>query len=118
MDKKLLSKQEEKLLKIKERLESQLGSFAKESEESEDDWEAKMPSFDQGKSLEEEADEVEEFDTRLALERTLEKELKKVNHALDKIKKGRYGVCEKCGKSISSGRLDAYPQAGHCKNCS
>lgn len=118
MDKKFLSKQEEKLLKVKERLESQLNSFAKESEKSEDDWEARMPSFDQGTSLEEEADEVEEFDTRLALERTLEKELKKVNSALDKIKKGHYGVCEKCGKSISFGRLDAYPQAENCKSCS
>ena len=66
---------------------------------------------------EEEADEVEEFGTRLALENTLEKELKKIDHALDKIKKGKYGICEKCGKPISQGRLGVYPQAENCKNC-
>jgi len=117
MDKKFIKGQEEELIKMKKRLEEQLGSFAKESIQSKDDWEARMPDLDPGKSLEEEADEVEEFGMRLALEKTLEEELKKVNTVLEKIKKGKYGICEKCGQPISQGRLKAYPQAEHCKNC-
>ena len=101
----------------KAKLETQLRSFAKESTKVKGDWDAQMPSFDEGKSLEEEADEVEEFNTRLSLEKTLEQELKSVNRALEKIKKDKYGICEKCDKPISQGRLKVYPQAGTCKNC-
>lgn len=117
MDKKFLAKQEELLEEKKIKLERQLSSFAKKSDKIKGDWTAKMPSFDEGQSLEEEADEVEEFSTRLALERTLEQELKDVNLALDNLKKGKYGLCQKCGKAISQGRLRAYPQAQYCTKC-
>ena len=76
-----------------------------------------MPLYDTGGSLEEEADEVEEFSTRLSLGRTLEDELKKVNFALEQIKKGKYGICKKCGKPISQGRLRAYAPADQCTRC-
>ncbi|MBM4177406.1 TraR/DksA C4-type zinc finger protein [Candidatus Gribaldobacteria bacterium] len=116
MDKKFLEKQKERLLENKEELEKKLSSFAREAD-SRNDWTAEMPSFDPGTSLEEEADEVEEFGMRLALERTLENELKKVDFALDKIKKNKYGVCDKCQKTIPKGRLEAYPQAEFCAKC-
>ncbi|MDP2951364.1 MAG: TraR/DksA C4-type zinc finger protein [bacterium] len=116
MDKKFLSKQKEKMLLNKEELEKKLASFAKEGE-LKNNWTAEMPSFDPGTSLEEEADEVEEFGMRLALEHTLENELKKVDIAIDKMKKGKYGICEKCGKPIPKGRLEAYPQAEMCAKC-
>lgn len=116
MDKKFLNQQKEKMLKNKEELERKLNSFAKETD-AKNNWTAEMPSFDPGTSLEEEADEVEEFGMRLALEQTLENELKKVDVALDKIKKGKYGICEKCAKPIPKGRLEAYPQAEVCAKC-
>lgn len=118
MDKKTLKKLEDKLTEQKIKLENQLNSFAQKSETVENDWNAKMPSFDQGgSSLEDEADEVEEFGMRLALENTLEAELKKIDLALQKIKKGKYGVCEKCKKPIAPGRLEVYPQAELCAKC-
>lgn len=117
MDKKFIESQKQKLEKAKDKLEQQLSSFAEKDEKTEGDWSAKMPEMDTGKSLEEEADEVEEFGTRLALERTLETELKKVIYALEKIKKGKYGICGKCGKLISQGRLAVYPQADDCSKC-
>ena len=116
MDKKFLSKQKEKMLLNKEGLEKKLASFAKETDQK-NNWTAEMPSFDPGTSLEEEADEVEEFGMRLALEHTLENELKKVDIAIEKIKKGKYGICEKCNKPIPKGRLEAYPQAETCAKC-
>ena len=117
MDKNFIETQKKILEEKKDKLEKQLSSFAKQSSSSKGDWNAEMPSFDTDTSLEEEADEVEEFSTRLALEKTLEQELKDVITALEKIKKGKYGICEKCKKPISQGRLAVYPQAGSCKNC-
>lgn len=115
--KSFLEEQKEKLIQNKQRLEKQLASFAKESDKTAQNWDAEMPSFDPGTNLEEEADEVEEFGMRLALEQTLEQELKKVDLALERVKKGKYGVCEKCGKEIAQGRLKAYPQAEFCAKC-
>ena len=117
MDKAFLKKQKEKLEAKKIKLETQLGSFAEKSNQSSNDWDSKMPMMDPGKSLEEEADEVEEFNTRLSLEHTLENELKDVNLALEEIKKGKYGICTKCGKPIAKGRLEVYPQARTCTKC-
>ncbi len=37
--------------------------------------------------------------------------------ALEKIKKGTYGICEKCGVLIDKKRLQALPWAKYCINC-
>lgn len=44
-------------------------------------------------------------------------ELKRIEMALDKIKKGTYGECNHCGKSIEGERLDALPSATLCIYC-
>jgi DnaK suppressor protein len=41
-----------------------------------------------------------------------------IDLALNKIKQGRYGTCEKCGKSIAKRRLKFLPQARYCMKCS
>lgn len=41
-----------------------------------------------------------------------------IKNALQKIRKGTYGKCEKCGKQIESGRLLAMPIAALCLACS
>jgi DnaK suppressor protein len=66
---------------------------------------------------EEEATETLELEKRLALENRIRKELAKVEHALDKIQNGSYGLCDNCGKPIDPGRLEALPQATVCMNC-
>lgn len=43
--------------------------------------------------------------------------LMKVNHALDKIKKGTYGICERCGKPIKPERLELVPYSTLCIEC-
>lgn len=40
-----------------------------------------------------------------------------VRRALARIKLGKYGVCEVCGKSIENARLRAYPEATTCVTC-
>lgn len=43
--------------------------------------------------------------------------LMKVNHALDRIKNGTYGICEKCGRTIEEERLKAVPYTTFCVDC-
>ena len=116
MKKEFLSQQKAKLEEEKKKIETQLKSFAEESKRVKGDWTTQIPKFDGG-HLEEQADEVEEYGTLLALERSLENSLRDINLALEKIKKGTYGICEKCKKPISQARLKVYPQARYCKNC-
>ena len=116
MNKKLKEKLKIKLEEEKRRLERQLGAFAKRSKKVKGDWITSYPEFDGG-NLEEEADEVEEYGNLLSVGYTLELELKKISESLEKMKKGRYGICEKCKKPISQARLKAYPQAAFCKKC-
>ncbi|MGD0780903.1 MAG: TraR/DksA family transcriptional regulator [Dehalococcoidales bacterium] len=66
---------------------------------------------------EEEATETLELEKRLALENRIRQEMAKVEHALDKIKKGTYGFCDSCGQPIDPERLEALPQANLCLKC-
>jgi len=66
---------------------------------------------------EEEATETLELEKRLTLENRIRQELARVEHALDKIEKGTYGLCDNCGKPIPLERLEALPQASLCMNC-
>ena len=44
-------------------------------------------------------------------------ELAEINHALDKIKLGTYGICEMCGEAIHKERLEVKPFARFCIKC-
>ena len=41
----------------------------------------------------------------------------RIDKALDKIERGTYGYCDRCGRQISKGRLDAIPHAIYCVDC-
>jgi RNA polymerase-binding transcription factor DksA len=56
-------------------------------------------------------------DVLLNLKNEAQQELEQINHALLKIERDVYGICEKCHKTISAERLNAIPFAAHCKNC-
>jgi DnaK suppressor protein len=66
---------------------------------------------------EEEATETLELEKRLVLENRIRQEIASVEHALEKIEKGTYGLCDNCGKKIDPERLEALPQASLCLNC-
>jgi len=116
MNKKLQKELKEKLEQQKESLEKELSGFAKEDVKPRGDWDTRYPSFN-GSGLEEEADEVQEYEKLLSVEYNLELKLRDINSALEKIKKNKYGKCEKCGKSISPERLEACPEAKLCAKC-
>ena len=80
------------------------------------DWDTRFPQFEMGEygshaALDEEADEVEEYEVRLESEHGLESRLLAVSRALQRIRDGSYGTCPKCKNGISLERLRANPAA-------
>ena len=66
---------------------------------------------------EEEATETLELEKRLALENRIRQEMSGIDHALQKIEAGTYGLCDNCGEPIAPARLEALPQATLCLAC-
>lgn len=120
MDKDKLETSKQKLEVEKERLVNELKRFAKPDSNISGDWQTKMPEFDKERSEEpneENADQIEEFENLIALEHNLEARLQEVTQALEKIQKGKFGICEKCKKLIPEKRLGANPAAKTCLRC-
>ena len=116
MNKKLIETLKEELEQEKTKLIKELESFAKEDTKVEGNWDVK-PLTNEDSDMEEKADEAQEYDNLLSLEHSLELKLKDIRLALEKIEKGEYGICEKCGKEITEERLQACPEARLCMNC-
>lgn len=53
----------------------------------------------------------------VVLENQLKFDLKEIEKALEKIKKGTYGICENCTQQIDPARLEAKPSAIYCLKC-
>ena len=66
---------------------------------------------------EEESDESEERGVAYGVQIALKERLNAVLDALQKIKAGTYGICEKCAKSIGADVLHADPESRYCKVC-
>ena len=47
----------------------------------------------------------------------IDRRLVQIRKALTRIKIGRYGICEKCGKMIDTDRLTVFPEATVCITC-
>jgi DnaK suppressor protein len=121
MNKRIIEKLKQKLEKEEKLIEEELKKFAKKDKYLEGDWDTSFPHFDGGEAgglaLEKSADELEEYSTLLPIEYALETRLQNIRLALKKIKKGKYGICEKCGKEIELKRLKTSPEAKLCLKC-
>lgn len=100
-----IKEMKEKLEDEKTRLENSLARVG--SKKSSDDYDASFPDY--GDDEDENAMEVADFETNLSLEKELEKALRDVNKALERIENGTYGVDKYTGELISEGRLKARP---------
>lgn len=54
---------------------------------------------------------------RFALLNNEEDIIERIDDAIERIDKGRYGICELCGKEINDERLEALPYATTCIEC-
>ena len=117
MDKQIIEELKQKLEKEKSLLEKELSDFATKDKTLKGNWDARPPKHEENSDIEEESDETEEYDNLISIEQSLELKLKDVDIALDKIKNGSYGRCEKCNKEVEEERLKAYPEARLCITC-
>ncbi len=99
-----------KLLAEKKELETQLNEVA--HKEPGQGWEATSGDMEVDPADENEvADKFEEYEGNKGIMTKLQTQLEEVDAALDRIKKGTYGICEKSKKPIERERLEANPSA-------
>ena len=51
------------------------------------------------------------------LDENMRDEVMQIDHAIEMMEKGTYGICESCQNSISEKRLEALPYANLCISC-
>jgi DnaK suppressor protein len=73
--------------------------------------------LDSGGDIVDQANHTVELTTNLALLRSHEQRLGKLERAWARLHKGQYGTCEFCGAQIDPARLDAMPHATLCVRC-
>ncbi len=103
-----------KLESEKKRLEQELKQLGHHQTDN-GTMEPDFPQF--GDKEDENAAEVALFSDNKSLEDTLEKELRDVIKALDRITSGKYGTCKYCKQQIPVQRLLARPESSSCVNC-
>lgn len=52
-----------------------------------------------------------------AIKEQLELKIKQTKKAIERLRKGKYGMCEDCGNIIDTDRLSIYPEATLCAKC-
>lgn len=108
LDPTTLAELKDRLIAEKKRLEDALSKFATKTD-TPGEYETRMENI--GTDIDDNATEVEGYVDNLAVEANLEKELRDVLDALEKMDAGTYGICEKTGTEIPIERLRAYPAA-------
>lgn len=111
MDKKFIEQQKQALEDKREKLIAELN----EVRGGDIKQEAGFPNY--GDDEDDSSAEVATFTTNLSLENTLEKALRDVESALERISDGTYGVCKYCNQEIDERRLLARPSSSSCISC-
>lgn len=100
----------EKLEETKKSIEEQLKYYS-----SEDPF--LQPDRSENNTVDEDLTEIEGHDRVVANKLRLKDELSRVVGALERIKKGTYGICTNCGKQIAEERLKLLLTATVCLDC-
>lgn len=110
-------KLKEMLLAEKGAIENELSTFASKNPIIEGDYQAHFHKSDQSDTLDEKARGITDYEEERAVEQNLELRLKEINETLNKLKKGTYGICDKCLAPIDQKRLNVVPVARFCVGC-
>jgi DnaK suppressor protein len=115
MTKEILEKIKKDLLARKEQIEKEFAGFAKKDEIVKDNYRSEFPDF--GDKEDENAEEIATYTDNLSVEFSLEKTLRDIKKALERIENGTYGKCAYCGNEIAAERLLARPTSNACVEC-
>lgn len=105
-DKEFLQEIEKILLDQKTEITKKLEKIG-EPTKAEGDYDTNY--IDRGDEEDDNVHEIEEYEVNKATEENLEKQLRDINSALDRLKNGTYGICKYTGKPIDKKRLLARP---------
>jgi len=108
MNNKDIKKFKEQLMRLRE----ELLSLVQKTTENEKEY----PSSEVGDTIDQAADSSAR-ELLFELNDSEKQRLEDINTALQKIEKGTFGICEKCGGEITRKRLQAVPYARYCINC-
>jgi RNA polymerase-binding protein DksA len=112
LDQDTITKIQSGLEQRKNEIIAEMNKFSGDTGKS---FKVKFPNY--GSKSDENAQEIDEYTTNLATEKVLESTLRDIDNALDRIKKGTYGICKYCRQPIGSKRLLARPVANTCVAC-
>ena len=115
IDPKIREDLKQKLLEEKKRIENTLSKTETGRKDADREYETKFTEIDRDE--EENADEMEMYESNLASGEAMKSELEKIEKALAAMEAGTYGICANCQKDIPLERLRAYPQADTCLEC-
>lgn len=116
MDKKILDTIKKELVERQEKIRNALRDIADRNVKiTEEDYVTRFQNI--GDDEDENAFEVGSYEQNLALEQQLEKILRDIGLALERIEAGDYGICKYCGKEIDQRRLQARPVSSTCLSC-
>lgn len=68
-------------------------------------------------AMDTEAEQKFEHARIVAIKDELNNKAKQIKKALERVKKGKYGICESCSKMIDTDRLAIFPEATKCVKC-
>lgn len=113
--KSTVDKFKKRLLEEKGRLEMLIREYQQELEEARMTESSADRSSDPGNA---EAGSMKfEYEKELSIEQNTIDLLGKVDHALERVDAGKYGICESCHKDIPVARLDVLPYVTLCVDC-
>ena len=115
MNKKTIEKIKKELLAREKQIIKDLNNVVQKNKGEESKLRVKFPDI--GNKTDENVLEIGEYSTNIVTEKVLENALRDIKNALDRIKKGTYGVCKYCGKGIGEQRMLARPVASACVEC-
>ena len=116
MDPKFIAEMKAQLEAERAKLENELSQFAHRNTKSTTaDFDTNFPEY--GDDEDENASEIATYSNNLSLETELEKGLRDVVTALERIEDKSYWICKYCKTEISSARLKARPTSTSCIAC-
>jgi len=112
MNKRNIDALKKKLIAEKEQLEEELNGIGQKNSSAPGGWDVTPGNIEIDSADENEmADKFEALEDNTGIAHKLESQLDEVKAAIERIEKGTYGICEKCGKPIEAERLEANPSA-------
>lgn len=106
---------EKRLLQEKERLENAIKQKSEAAMTPLSEMTDELSMYDQHSG--DLGSETFEREKDAGIQEMLEAELVKVNDALSRMRSGKYGICEICGRQIDPRRLERLPRANLCIDC-